>query len=94
MDIGELEMGGKDKSRQPVLGKSRSLKEAARSEAAAEGASKPVRMGLGCSRVGVLWEERKWAVTWGQRAAVLLPAPFLTCPSFGVAARGQHQSLC
>ncbi|XP_068513399.1 whirlin isoform X2 [Anas acuta] len=41
VDIGELEMGGKDKSRQPVLGKSRSLKEAARSEAAAEGASKP-----------------------------------------------------
>ncbi|NWZ20122.1 WHRN protein, partial [Asarcornis scutulata] len=41
VDIGELEMGGKDKSRQPVLGKSRSLKEATRSEAAAEGASKP-----------------------------------------------------
>ncbi|KAI6075920.1 Whirlin isoform X1 [Aix galericulata] len=41
VDIGELEVGGKDKSRQPVLGKSRSLKEAARSEAAAEGASKP-----------------------------------------------------
>uniref|UniRef100_A0A8C3BR35 Whirlin n=1 Tax=Cairina moschata TaxID=8855 RepID=A0A8C3BR35_CAIMO len=60
VDIGELEMGGKDKSRQPVLGKSRSLKEAARSEAAAEGASKPVRMGPGCSRVGVLWEEGSW----------------------------------
>lgn len=60
MDIGELEIGGKDKSRQPVLGKSRSLKEAARSEAAAEGASKPVRMGPGCSRVGVLWEEGSW----------------------------------
>uniref|UniRef100_A0A8B9D3R4 Whirlin n=1 Tax=Anser brachyrhynchus TaxID=132585 RepID=A0A8B9D3R4_9AVES len=41
VDIGEVEMGGKDKSRQPVPGKSRSLKEAARSEAAAEGASKP-----------------------------------------------------
>ncbi|KAM9176496.1 whirlin [Mergus octosetaceus] len=41
VDIGELEVGGKDKSRQPVLGKSQSLKEAARSEAAAEGASKP-----------------------------------------------------
>ncbi|XP_067165219.1 whirlin isoform X1 [Apteryx mantelli] len=41
VDIGEVEMSGKDKSRQPVPGKSRSLKEAARSEGAAEGASKP-----------------------------------------------------
>ncbi|NXJ61832.1 WHRN protein, partial [Rostratula benghalensis] len=41
VDIGEVEMGGKDKSRQPVPGKSRSLKEATRSEGAAEGASKP-----------------------------------------------------
>ncbi|NXL51517.1 WHRN protein, partial [Podilymbus podiceps] len=41
VDIGEVEASGKDKSRQPVPGKSRSLKEAARSEAAAEGASKP-----------------------------------------------------
>ncbi|NXX92091.1 WHRN protein, partial [Centropus bengalensis] len=41
VDIGEVEMSGKDKSRQPVLGKSRSLKEATRSEGAAEGASKP-----------------------------------------------------
>ena len=45
MDIGEVEMSGKDKSRQPVPGKSRSLKEAARSEGAAEGPSKPVRLG-------------------------------------------------
>ncbi|XP_076211616.1 whirlin isoform X4 [Aptenodytes patagonicus] len=41
VDIGEVEMSGKDKSRQLVPGKSRSLKEAARSEGAAEGASKP-----------------------------------------------------
>ncbi|NWI31188.1 WHRN protein, partial [Sula dactylatra] len=41
VDIGEVEMSGKDKSRQPVPGKSRSLKEAARSEGVAEGASKP-----------------------------------------------------
>ncbi|KAM6046991.1 whirlin isoform 1-T1 [Theristicus caerulescens] len=41
VDIGEVEMSGKDKSRQPVPGKSRSLKEAARSEGTAEGASKP-----------------------------------------------------
>ncbi|XP_069729179.1 whirlin isoform X2 [Phaenicophaeus curvirostris] len=41
VDIGEVEVSGKDKSRQPVLGKSRSLKEATRSEEAAEGASKP-----------------------------------------------------
>ncbi|KFP13978.1 Whirlin, partial [Egretta garzetta] len=41
VDIGELEMSSKDKSRQPVPGKSRTLKEAARSEGTAEGASKP-----------------------------------------------------
>ncbi|NXF29457.1 WHRN protein, partial [Nyctibius bracteatus] len=41
VDIGEVEMSGKDKSRQPVPGKSRSLKEAVRSEGMAEGASKP-----------------------------------------------------
>ncbi|NXY56790.1 WHRN protein, partial [Callaeas wilsoni] len=41
VDIGEVETSGKDKSRQPGPGKSRSLKEAARSEGAAEGASKP-----------------------------------------------------
>ncbi|NXV36456.1 WHRN protein, partial [Rissa tridactyla] len=41
VDIGEVEMSGKDKSRQPVPGKSRSLKEATRNEGAAEGASKP-----------------------------------------------------
>ncbi|GAB0198392.1 whirlin [Grus japonensis] len=41
VDIGEVEMSGKDKSRQPVPGKSRSLKAAARSEGAAEGVSKP-----------------------------------------------------
>ncbi|KFQ13933.1 Whirlin, partial [Leptosomus discolor] len=41
VDIGEVEMSGKDKSRQPVPGKSRSLKEAMRSEGMAEGASKP-----------------------------------------------------
>ncbi|NXP74364.1 WHRN protein, partial [Ramphastos sulfuratus] len=41
VDIGEVEMSGKDKSRQPVPGKSRSLKEATRSEGVAEGASKP-----------------------------------------------------
>ncbi|XP_042642755.1 whirlin isoform X4 [Tyto alba] len=41
VDIGEVEMSGKDKSRQPVPGKSRSLKEATRSEGAAEGATKP-----------------------------------------------------
>lgn len=43
VDIGEVETSGKDKSRQPGPGKSRSLKEATRSEGAAEGASKPVR---------------------------------------------------
>uniref|UniRef100_A0A8C3VIA7 Whirlin n=1 Tax=Catharus ustulatus TaxID=91951 RepID=A0A8C3VIA7_CATUS len=41
VDIGEVETSGKDKSRQPCPGKSRSLKEATRSEGAAEGASKP-----------------------------------------------------
>ncbi|NWI45314.1 WHRN protein, partial [Picathartes gymnocephalus] len=41
VDIGEVETSGKDKSRQPGPGKSRSLKEATRSEGAAEGASKP-----------------------------------------------------
>ncbi|NXS68468.1 WHRN protein, partial [Pandion haliaetus] len=41
VDIGEVEMSSKDKSQQPVPGKSRSLKEAVRSEGAAEGASKP-----------------------------------------------------
>lgn len=41
MDIGEVEVSSKDKSRQPVLGKSRSLKEGTRSEGTAEGASKP-----------------------------------------------------
>ncbi|XP_063265454.1 whirlin isoform X4 [Prinia subflava] len=41
VDIGEVETSGKDKSRQPGAGKSRSPKEAARSEGAAEGASKP-----------------------------------------------------
>uniref|UniRef100_A0A8C9F8E7 Whirlin n=1 Tax=Pavo cristatus TaxID=9049 RepID=A0A8C9F8E7_PAVCR len=41
VDIGEVEVSGKDKSRQPVLGKSRSLKEGTRSEGTAEGASKP-----------------------------------------------------
>ncbi|KFV72712.1 Whirlin, partial [Dryobates pubescens] len=41
VDIGEVEMGGKDKSRQPVPGKGRSLKEATRSEGVAEGAAKP-----------------------------------------------------
>uniref|UniRef100_A0A663FK84 Whirlin n=1 Tax=Aquila chrysaetos chrysaetos TaxID=223781 RepID=A0A663FK84_AQUCH len=41
VDIGEVEMSGKDKNRQPVPGKSRSLKEAVRSEGAAEGAAKP-----------------------------------------------------
>uniref|UniRef100_A0A8C8ABD8 Whirlin n=1 Tax=Otus sunia TaxID=257818 RepID=A0A8C8ABD8_9STRI len=41
VDIGEVEMSGKDKSRQLVPGKSRSLKEATRSEGVAEGASKP-----------------------------------------------------
>ncbi|NXN14048.1 WHRN protein, partial [Indicator maculatus] len=41
VDIGEVEMSGKDKSRQPVPGKSRSLKEATRSEGVAEGAAKP-----------------------------------------------------
>lgn len=51
MDIGEVETSGKDKSRQPGPGKSRSLKEATRSEGAAEGASKPVR-GWGAALVG------------------------------------------
>ncbi|NWU65051.1 WHRN protein, partial [Pterocles burchelli] len=41
VDIGEVEMSGKDKSRQPVPAKSRSLKEATRSEGTAEGATKP-----------------------------------------------------
>ncbi|XP_052671495.1 whirlin isoform X1 [Harpia harpyja] len=41
VDIGEVEMSSKDKNRQPVPGKSRSLKEAVRSEGAAEGAAKP-----------------------------------------------------
>ncbi|NXR20550.1 WHRN protein, partial [Cinclus mexicanus] len=41
VDIGEVETSGKDKSRQPGPGKSQSLKEATRSEGAAEGASKP-----------------------------------------------------
>ncbi|XP_077643942.1 whirlin isoform X3 [Lonchura striata] len=41
VDIGEAETSGKDKSRQPGPGKSRSPKEAVRSEGAAEGASKP-----------------------------------------------------
>uniref|UniRef100_A0A669QPE7 Whirlin n=1 Tax=Phasianus colchicus TaxID=9054 RepID=A0A669QPE7_PHACC len=41
VDIGEVEVGGKDKNRQPVPGKSRSLKEGTRSEGTAEGASKP-----------------------------------------------------
>ncbi|XP_069628199.1 whirlin isoform X2 [Haliaeetus albicilla] len=41
VDIGEVEMSGKDKNRQLVPGKSRSLKEAMRSEGAAEGAAKP-----------------------------------------------------
>ncbi|NXK68413.1 WHRN protein, partial [Sylvietta virens] len=41
VDIGEVETSGKDKSRQPGPGKSRSPKEAARSEGPAEGASKP-----------------------------------------------------
>ncbi|XP_065504628.1 whirlin [Caloenas nicobarica] len=41
VDIGEVETSGKDKSRQPVPAKSRSLKEVARSEGMAEGASKP-----------------------------------------------------
>ncbi|XP_064027474.1 whirlin isoform X8 [Pogoniulus pusillus] len=41
VDIGEVETSGKDKSRQPVPGKSRSLKEATRSEGVAEGACKP-----------------------------------------------------
>ncbi|NXV12259.1 WHRN protein, partial [Cepphus grylle] len=41
VDIGEVETSGKDKNRQPVPGKSRSLKEATKSEGAAEGASKP-----------------------------------------------------
>lgn len=45
VDIGEVETSGKDKSRQPVPGKSRSLKEATRSEGVAEGACKPVRLG-------------------------------------------------
>lgn len=53
MDIGEVETSGKDRSRQPGPGKSRSPKEATRSEGAAEGASKPVRGGLGCCSV---WE--------------------------------------
>ncbi|NWI12168.1 WHRN protein, partial [Crypturellus soui] len=41
VDIGETEAGGKDRSRQPLPGKGRSLKEAPRSEGAAEGTSKP-----------------------------------------------------
>ncbi|XP_050837074.1 whirlin [Serinus canaria] len=41
VDIGEVETSGKDRSRQPGPGKSRSPKEATRSEGVAEGASKP-----------------------------------------------------
>ncbi|KAM8796561.1 whirlin [Eudromia elegans] len=41
VDIGEAETSGRDRSRQPLPGKGRSLKEAVRSEGAAEGASKP-----------------------------------------------------
>ncbi|NXW43529.1 WHRN protein, partial [Nyctiprogne leucopyga] len=41
VDIGEMETSGKDKSQQLVPGKSRSLKEATRSEGVAEGVSKP-----------------------------------------------------
>ncbi|KAM6297001.1 whirlin [Aegotheles albertisi] len=41
VDIGDVEMNSKDKSRQPVPGKSRSPKEATRSEGVAEVASKP-----------------------------------------------------
>lgn len=52
VDIGEVETSGKDKSRQPGPGKSRSLKEAARSEGAAEGASKPVRGAWGAALCG------------------------------------------
>lgn len=52
MDIGEVETSGKDKSRQPVPGKSRSLKEVVRSEGMAEGASKPVRLGAQGPRGG------------------------------------------
>lgn len=52
VDIGEVETSGKDKSRQPGPGKSRSLKEATRSEGAAEGASKPVRGAWGAALCG------------------------------------------
>ncbi|NXL57064.1 WHRN protein, partial [Chordeiles acutipennis] len=41
VDIGEVETSGKDKSQQPVPGKSRSLKETTRSEGVADGVSKP-----------------------------------------------------
>ncbi|NXA54204.1 WHRN protein, partial [Nothocercus julius] len=41
VDIGEAETSGKDRSRQPLPGKGRSLKEAMTSEGAAEGTSKP-----------------------------------------------------
>lgn len=57
VDIGEVETSGKDKSRQPGPGKSRSLKEAARSEGAAEGASKPVRLGAHGPRGAARWGE-------------------------------------
>lgn len=85
MDIGEVEMSGKDKSRQPVPGKSRSLKEAARSEGAAEGASKPVRLGAWGPRGTAVW---RWApgAAKGQvlfpAASVLLPLPAGSNPSF------------
>jgi len=52
VDIGEVEVSSKDKSRQPVPGKSRSLKEGTRSEGTAEGASKPVRRGPGDDGTG------------------------------------------
>ncbi|NXO00528.1 WHRN protein, partial [Rhinopomastus cyanomelas] len=41
VDIGEVEMSGKDKSQQLVPGKSRNLKEATRNDGVAEGAAKP-----------------------------------------------------
>ncbi|XP_067398261.1 whirlin [Emydura macquarii macquarii] len=41
VDIGEVELSGKDKSRQQIPGKSRSPKEALRSDGPAEAASKP-----------------------------------------------------
>ena len=60
VDIGEVEVSGKDKSRQPVPGKSRSLKEGTRSEGTAEGASKPVRMGPGGAGVRDEGREHHW----------------------------------